>query len=310
MQKKYVEAEEVYRQTLADQRSRLGEDHPDTQETIEVFCRFLGVLGRSDEGLLLKRSSQQIADRTAEVRRHPSDPMAYYERGMTLARGGQFKDAAGDFERAMKLGPKDPTEIHAEEHWTWYMYGATVAYVDDRETYKKHCRKMVEYFSKRPFEALVNDRTAKICFILPDSVPDLSVPMNMSNLAIGMVKNMPEGADGGQARAQLAAWFYMAKGMGEYRMGRFEEAIKWLNKSRDELKNAPAGIATDDLFLAMAHHRLGKGPEAKMYYQRAKEAIEKLPKAGLADIGQNGLENWMICQTVYREAMGMMGTGK
>jgi len=189
------------------------------------------------------------------------------------------------------------------------MYGATVAYVDDREAYKKHCRKMVEYFSKRPFEALVNDRTAKICFILPDSVPDLSVPMNMSNLAIGMVKNMPEGADGGQARAQLAAWFYMAKGMGEYRMGRFEEAIKWLNKSRDELKNAPAGIATDDLFLAMAHQRLGKGPEAKMYYQRAKEAIEKLPKAGLADIGQNGLENWMICQTVYREAMGMMGTG-
>ena len=108
----------------------------------------------------------------------------------------------------------------------------------------------------------------------------------------------------------LAAWFYMGKGMGEYRMGRFEEAIKWLNKSRDSLKNAPAGIATDDLFLAMAHQRLGKGPEAKVYYQRAKEAVEKLPKAGLADVGQNGLENWMICQTVYREAKGMMGSEK
>ena len=74
------------------------------------------------------------------------------------------------------------------------------------------------------------------------------------------------------------------------------------------MKNSPAGTATDDLFLAMAHQRLGKGPEARMYFQRAKEAIEKLPRAGLADVGQNGVENWMIAQTVYREAMGMMGT--
>src|SRR5947209_19597735 len=106
----------------------------------------------------------------------------------------------------MKLGPKDTAQIHTEEHWTWYMYGATLAYVDDREGYRKHCKKMVEVFGKRLFEPLVNDRTAKICFILPDSVPDLSVPMDMSNRAIGMVANMPQGDDGGQARTQLAAW--------------------------------------------------------------------------------------------------------
>ena len=54
---------------------------------------------------------------------------------------------------------------------------------------------------------------------------------------------------------------------------------EWLGKSRDLLKDAPAGVANDDLFLAMAHQKLGRAPEAKMYYQRAKEAIDRLPKA-------------------------------
>jgi tetratricopeptide (TPR) repeat protein len=109
----------------------------------------------------------------------------------------------------------------------------------------------------------------------------------------------------------LAAWLYMAKGMGEYRMGRFEESIKWMTRASDGLKNAsaPAGKATADLFLAMGNQKLGKRPEAKICYERAKETIEKLPKAGLAVIGENGVENWLICQTVYREAIGMMGTG-
>jgi len=132
------------------------------------------------------------------------------------------------------------------------------------------------------------------------------VPLEMSTRAVGMLAQMNPGDD----TMQLAAWFSMAKGMGEYRVGHFEESIKWIGKSRDALKNAPAGAATDDLFLAMAHHKLRKLPEATMYFQRAKDAIDKLPRAGLADIGTGGVENWLICQTVYREAMGMFGTGK
>jgi hypothetical protein len=69
-------------------------------------------------------------------------------------------------------------------------------------------------------------------------------------------------------------------------------------------------VATADLFLAMANRRLNKSPEAKLHYLRAKEAIEKLPKAGMGDTGTVGVENWMICQTVYREARAMFGDTK
>jgi serine/threonine protein kinase/uncharacterized protein HemY len=305
LQKKYAEAEEAYRQTLIDQRTRLGDDHPDTQETIETFSRFLSALGRSVEGQFLKKSSQQIAERTLDVRKRPRDPEVYSSRGLVMARFGQFKDAASDFERAMKLGPSDPMEIHIDDHWAWYLYGATVAYLDDHEAYKKHCKKIADNFKKKLFEPQILDRTAKVCFIHPDAVGDLSVPLDMSMRAVGMVANMPPNEN----TTQLAAWFHMAKGMGEYRAGHFEESIKWISKSREQLKNSPEGTATDDLFLAMAHQKVGKLPEAKMYFQRARDVIDKLPRAGLADIGTSGVENWLICQTVYREATAMLGTG-
>ena len=44
---------------------------------------------------------------------------------------------------------------------------------------------------------------------------------------------------------------------------------------------------------------------AERMAQRAKIAIDSLPKAGLADLGgteTGGVENWLIVQTVYREA--------
>jgi tetratricopeptide (TPR) repeat protein len=192
------------------------------------------------------------------------------------------------------------------------LYGATVAYLDDREAYRKHCKKLVENFGNTLFSPYVDDRSAKVCFILPDSLPDLTVPMNMTNRAVAMIGGKVDGAGVAQENlSSLAPWFYLAKGMGEYRMGRFEEAIKWLSKSSDGLKGTAtqAGRATADLFLAMAHQKLGKAPEAKLYYLRGKEAVEKLPKVGLADVGSGGVENWLICQAVYREATGMMGTG-
>ena len=180
-----------------------------------------------------------------------------------------------------------------------------MAYLDDGEAYKKHCKKMADGFKKKLFEPQIMDRTAKICFIHPDAVSDLSVPLDLSNRAVGFLVNMPPNEN----TTQLGAWFQMAKGMGEYRAGQFEESIKWLSKSRQQLKNAPEGTATDDLFLAMAHLKLGRLPEARMYYQRARDVIDKLPRAGLADVGTTGVENWLICQTVYREARGMFGTG-
>ena len=164
----------------------------------------------------VKKSSQQIADRSLDVRRHPSEPDVYQSRGLAFARYGQFKDAAADFERAMKLGPSDPKEIHTTEHWCWYMYGATVAYLDDREAYKRHCKKLVANFGNKLFELYVDDRSAKVCFILPDSMPDLTVPMSMTNRAIALIGTKSDGDGITQENlTPLAPWFWMAKGMGE-----------------------------------------------------------------------------------------------
>jgi serine/threonine protein kinase/tetratricopeptide (TPR) repeat protein len=312
LQRKYQEAEEAYKQTLADQRSRLGEEHPDTQETVDTFAQFLVSIGRPAEADFLRTSSKKIAEQSMSVRMRPRDPAAYLARGRVYANLGQFKDAAADFEKAMKLGPSDPRQVNADEHWSWYLYGATMAYLNDQDAYRKHCRKLVDNWGNALLKPFHDERSAKICFVMPNSIPDLAPAMTMANRAVAMASpgadvTLEEFADEKEANT-VKPWFFLSKGMGEYRIGRYDEAIKWLLRARSGLK-APAGSATADLFLAMTHHRLGKAPEAKMFYQRAKESIETLPKLGLADLSgpsTGGVENWLICQTVYREAMVLL----
>jgi serine/threonine protein kinase/tetratricopeptide (TPR) repeat protein len=305
-QKKYVEADQTFRDTLVLQRSRLGEDHPDTQETVEEFAKFLRSLQRPAEADFLRKSSKHISEVTEDVRKRPRDPQAFLERGRVFARYGQFRDAAADFEKSMQLGPEVPLAV--EDHWSWYLYGATLAYLDDRDAYRKHCQRLVVKVNTA-FWAEIRDRSAKLCFVMPGAMEDLSKPMEMANLAVTLGSAPtpnPQGKtdENGQS---MVPWFQLCKGMGEYRTGQINDAITSLNEARSGLKT-PAGTATVDVFLAMTHHRLGKIPEAKLYYQRAKDVIEKLPKPGLGDLGQNGIENWLILQTVYREATGMMGT--
>src|SRR5258705_13506503 len=131
----------------------------------------------------------------------------------------------------------------------------------------------------------MDDRSAKVCFILPNSMADLSVPMNMTNRAVGMIASRGDGNGVTQENlTPLAPWLWMAKGMGEYRTGRYEEAIKWLIRCHDGLMTkaqAEAGVATADLFLAMGNHRMGKAPEAKVVYLAGKDAISKRAKEGV-----------------------------
>ena len=94
-------------------------------------------------------------------------------------------------------------------------------------------------------------------------------------------------------------------------------AIKWdrLTVKSQEAVQAASGFAAENgnpevlplhLMAALLEDREGVvipvlekvGVPVEQLLSGVNSAIEKLPKAGLADVGQNGLENWMICQTV------------
>lgn len=69
--------------------------------------------------------------------------------------------------------------------------------------------------------------------------------------------------------------FWNTLGVAHYRAGDCKAAIEALEKAR-QLRNG--GRSSDFFFLAMAHWRLGNKPEARKWYDRAVEWMEKKPK--------------------------------
>jgi WD40 repeat protein len=61
------------------------------------------------------------------------------------------------------------------------------------------------------------------------------------------------------------------KGAALYRMGRYEEAIKFLGRANPPDKGFPAAMA----FLAMAHHRLGQREQARAVLARLQEVLDQ-----------------------------------
>src|SRR6186713_3187702 len=50
-------------------------------------------------------STQNIASLTAVIERNPRDPEAYNVRGSAYGRGGRYREAMNDFNRAVELNP-------------------------------------------------------------------------------------------------------------------------------------------------------------------------------------------------------------
>jgi tetratricopeptide (TPR) repeat protein len=84
-----------------------------------------------------------------------------------------------------------------------------------------------------------------------------------------------------------------------YRTGKADAAVRRLNEAVE--LHQKKGLVTDWLFLAMAHHCLGQGDQARRWLDRA--AKEK-PKASAEAFAWIGLVEWRL---LLREAEALLG---
>ena len=88
-------------------------------------------------------------------------------------------------------------------------------------------------------------------------------------------------------------------GMAQYRLGRYEEALKTLERA-DKLNSAGTISTPRDLaFRAMTQHRLGRKEEAKKTFERLREVMAKAEWAKNAE-----------AQSLLREASTYFGANK
>src|SRR5262249_21353342 len=143
-----------------------------------------------------------------------AEPTELFQHADELARHSQFAEAAAEFTRALDFYP--------ENHWHWYRSICLQAHLQNRDSYRAQCNRMLELFGDSDNPNIL-ERTAKACMLWPESSSEDTRLTLLTDRAI--------------AREPKNAWFLIARGIAEYRAGRFDAAIEWLNKSRQASNN-------------------------------------------------------------------------
>jgi tetratricopeptide (TPR) repeat protein len=141
----------------------------------------------------------------------------------------------------------------------------------------------------------MNERAVKACLLLPEG----SIEFHLMNRM--MERALAPGATPNRA------FFDYAKGMLEYRQGRFESALEWLQLSNADGVHAyvPGGLGAD-FFAAMAKKQLGRHAEAKADLAKLMEQMRQyITDEALYNVGSCPTD-WLICDVARREAKALV----
>jgi tetratricopeptide (TPR) repeat protein len=129
------------------------------------------------------------------------------ERAAVLARLGLFQEAIVCLKRAIEADPADRSAN--------FNLFPLLVHTGDVEAYREHCRKVRRQFSDTT-EPVLAERMAKACCLLPPSVEDFEVIRQWAETGVNVDPPPP--------------WSMLARGIAEYRQGRFEAAVEWAPK--------------------------------------------------------------------------------
>jgi serine/threonine-protein kinase len=253
----------------------------------DVIGRASGLLDKGDYAKAEALLRRALEARKSGSESGPPDADLLAMRGQLAARQGHYKEAVADISSAMEASPSN----HVFCHW---LAPALVA-DGDIEGYRRCCEKILARFGGATVPAIA-ERMAKACLILPSSGVDPDVVGKMAQTAVSEGMNAP-----------LFPYFQFAKGLAEYRQGRFASAVDWtgmaLKSSRwpDDYRDIQAYSV-----LAMARYQLKQIDEARQALANGTDlASRKLPKADSGNLGPNW-NDWILADTLLREAKGLI----
>jgi WD40 repeat protein/serine/threonine protein kinase/Flp pilus assembly protein TadD len=180
----------------------------------------------------LRQWPQAVEDYTKVLALNPDDAAAWKGRAAARAELRQWGEAVADYQKACELQPDDP--------WAWYEPGLAHLGRGDADAFRALCRRMQEHFGKTR-DAGAAYVVATLAVNLPDVVPD---PQSLVDLAETAQRAEPGRAD-----------YLETLGAALYRAGRDAEAVRRLNEAAAK---QDGGTVWTQLFLALAHHRLGQ----------------------------------------------------
>jgi eukaryotic-like serine/threonine-protein kinase len=206
----------------------------------------------------------------------PKDELLRISYGDCLVQDGRFAEAAEQYERGLEFTQLASIRLllrrkllrchlrsgdvkKADELWRsalmmtppnqedWDEYAEFCLYHGRQEEYHATCRGLIEHFGATE-DARVAERIGRACLLAPASGDLLREATALIDRAL---------ADKQPKQDWVQYFFMVAKGLAEYRHGRFESAIKIMDGPA-----SPALQPAPRLVSAMARHQLGRKEEA------------------------------------------------
>jgi tetratricopeptide (TPR) repeat protein len=208
------------------------------------------------------------------------------EQGRAHAARREWGPAADCYARALERDP-------ADEGHRWFEYAAVLLLSGDRPGYARACARLVERCGQAP--NLRRYHVARACTLAPDSVADAARPGCLARKEL-------------TAYAR-EFWSLTEQGALHYRAGRFKEAVPLLEQSlrADPL---PGRAVMSWLWLAMAEQRLGRAEEARRWLGKAQGWLDQygngIPARAEEELGLH-LHNWLEAHVLRREAEALLG---
>jgi serine/threonine-protein kinase len=159
-----------------------------------------------------------------------------------LAARGRLEEVRGVWQKILEGDPPN--------HDVWYGYAQLCAFLGDEEAYRRACKALPARFADSPNHWTVVERDSLACLLLPASGDDLRRAVMLTERAVAAGPRFPHPDHG---------YIQFVKGLAEYRQGRPEQAIPWLQESAAILPNR----AGPRLVLAMALFQTGATKEAR-----------------------------------------------
>jgi serine/threonine-protein kinase len=210
-----------------------------------------------------------------------ADPLVPLEQGRTHAARRQWAQAAACYAQALKRGPTD------DGHF-WFEYAALLLLSGDRPGYARACAHMIEHCGKDGGPRFYH--VARACTLAPGAVAEAALPGRLADREL-------------QASAR-EFWSLTEQGALAYRAGRFQRAVPLFEQSLDA--DAKSGrAALNWLWLALANQRLGKSEEARRWLGKAQAWLDQyrdgMPARAEEELGLH-YHNWLEAHVLRREA--------
>jgi tetratricopeptide (TPR) repeat protein len=278
---KLTEAETALRDELALEQKLWETNSANWQDTLERLADVLVAEHKSNDADTLLAT---ILTPAFTAQKESADLLRY--RGNYFGKHGRWNEAATDYAQVISLTTDD--------HYDFNILAILLVQCGDQAAYQSLCSKILARFGDTT-DPTIAERMVQDCLFTPDSGADMAVVSRMTDFAV--TKNKKD------------LFVQFAKGLSEYRQGRFAVAEGYLQAAmggQNPYLNAEA-----NLVLGMAQYHLNQPDQARASLEKGAEIIDtKTPRIDKGEIGNAWWNDWIIDQILLREARNLIGNPK